>query len=346
MVFLTLAEKERRVKELLEQGKSTREIADEVHISFGVIGSVRRRLFGETEIQTKKDGERTLSTDTKVFKMFEEGKTPIEVTIQLDLKPDDVGRLYKQWWDLKGLDLLNRLYEEIKDEIFEFHAVYCQIKDEGLPAKKVIAAARCIEQLPFLESRLASIQNELQDNENKKQYQVNELCQLHSEKVAAEEELNSLAGLINSHKGEISNHIDHIERLERFIARLKNSQEYQTVRAIAERQVRDVLADNHSILVAAFLGVIKALAKEPDSKLLIIGTLTSPIYDARSGIPPQNYTQLLQAEVLKLAEQLQNQLLAKCVNKTISSTLDGICDKPSFSFDNQCGDRTHLYNRK
>jgi hypothetical protein len=324
MVFLTLAEKERRVKELLEQGKSTREIADEVHISFGVIGSVRRRLFGETEIQTKKDGERTLSTDTKVFKMFEEGKTPIEVTIQLDLKPDDVGRLYKQWWDLKGLDLLNRLYEEIKDEIFEFHAVYGQMKDEGLPAKKVIATARCIEQLPFLESRLATIQNELQDREDKKQYQLNELCQLRSEKFAVEEELKSLAGLINGHKREISNHIDHIQRLERFIARLKNSREYQTVRAIAERQVRNVLADNHSILVAAFLGVIKALSREPDSKLLIIGSLTSPIYNPRSGVPPQNYTQLLQAEVLKLAEQLQNQLLTKCVNKTISSTLDTI----------------------
>lgn len=46
---------DKRVKELLEQGKSTREFADEVHISFGVIGSIRRRLFGETEAQTEND---------------------------------------------------------------------------------------------------------------------------------------------------------------------------------------------------------------------------------------------------------------------------------------------------
>ncbi|MDP9287683.1 MAG: dihydroxy-acid dehydratase [Thermoproteota archaeon] len=57
-------------------------------------------------------------------------------------------------------------------------------------------------------------------------------------------------------------------------------------------------------------------------------------------------SQLLQAEVLKLAEQLENQLLAKCVKKTISSTLNGIYDEPSFSFDNQYGDRTHVHNRK
>jgi DNA-binding CsgD family transcriptional regulator len=93
MVILTKAEKERRVKELLEQGKSTREIADEVHMSFGDIGSIRRRLFGETEVQTKNEGEVTVSTDTKVFKMFEQGKTPIEVAIELDLKSDSVARL-------------------------------------------------------------------------------------------------------------------------------------------------------------------------------------------------------------------------------------------------------------
>lgn len=330
MPFLTRPEKEKRVRELLEQGKSTREIADEVHMSFGDIGSIRRRSSGETEAQTKNVGEITLSIDTKVFKLFEQGKTPIEVAIQLDLKPNDVARLYREWWDLKGLELLNRLYEETKDEIFEFHAVYSQIKEEGLPATKVIAAARSIEQLPFLESRLTTIQNELQDLESKKQYQLNELGLIHSEKVATEEELKSPAGLINSHKRDISNHIDHIQRLERIIVRLKNSQEYRTVRAIAERQARDILADNQSIIVAAFLGVIRALAKEPDLKLLIVGSVTSPIYDPRYGVP-KNYVQMLQAEVLKLAEQLQNELLAKCMDGTMSSALDTMYNQRQFS---------------
>lgn len=332
MVIPTRADKERRVKELLEQGKSTREIAEEVHMSFADIGSIRRKLYGETEAQAKNVGQITLSTDTKVFKLFEQGKTPIEVAIELDLKSDFVARLYKEWRELNGLELLNRLYEESKDEIFEIHAVYSQIKEEGLPARKVIAAARCIEQLPFLESRLTTIQNELQDIESKKQYELNELGQLRSETVSAEEELKSLDGLINSRKRDISNLIDQAKQLERFIARLRNSQEYQTVRWIAERQARDILADNQSILIAAFLGVIRALAKEPDLKALIIGSLTSPIYDPRYGVPPQNYTQLLQAEVLKLAQQLQNDLLSKCMNGTLSSALDTLNDQPSWSF--------------
>ena len=69
MPFLNRAEKEKRVKELLEQGKSTREIADEVQISFRDIGSIRRKLSGETEAQAKAKGEESI--DTQIFKLSE-----------------------------------------------------------------------------------------------------------------------------------------------------------------------------------------------------------------------------------------------------------------------------------
>jgi DNA-binding NarL/FixJ family response regulator len=70
VAFLTRADKERRVKELLEQGKSTREIADEVHMSFRDIGFIRRKFLEETDAQTKNVGEITLSTDTQAFKLI------------------------------------------------------------------------------------------------------------------------------------------------------------------------------------------------------------------------------------------------------------------------------------
>lgn len=134
--------------------------------------------------------------------------------------------------------------------------------------------------------------------------------------------MNSLASLITSHKQEISVLINRIEQLERNIARLKNTREYHTVQSVAEQEVRDVLADKQYILLSAFLGVIHALSKEPDLKFLISGSQISPMYDPRTRVPPQNLIQSLQEDVLKLAYQFQNHLLAKCVDRTISSTLD------------------------
>ncbi len=327
--FLT-SEKERRVKELLEQHKSTRDIAKELHISFKDIGAIRRKIFGETETQANNEVKPTLSTDSRVFQMFEEGKTPVEVTIQLDLNSDEVSRLYRKWWDLKGLELLNDLYQDIKEELFDFHSLYLQIKDEGLSVNKVIAAARCKEQLPFLERRLCSVQDELMNIESKKQHQLNELDLLQSKKIAAEKDLTSLVWLVDNHKQEISNLIDLIKRLERLVALLKSSRVYQAVQAIAEQRISEILEDNYSILVTALLGVIQALAKEPDLRILMTCSQTSPIYDPRSGVPPQNYVQLLQQHTLKLAQELQNKLLTKCLDDTMS-VIDSLDYEPPYS---------------
>ncbi len=119
-------EREKRVIELLEQRKSTRYIAKEVNMSFSEIGSIKRRHYGEAKVETKKEEGSgvALSKDTKVFKLFELGKTPIQVTIELDLKSDEVSRLYKQWLELKHLHEVKQLYEERKqdDDISELLA--------------------------------------------------------------------------------------------------------------------------------------------------------------------------------------------------------------------------------
>ena len=80
--FLTSGEKEKRVKEILDLHKSTRDIAKEVHLSFKDIGAIRRKIFGATEAQSKNKKRPTLSTDSRVFQI-EEGKTPIKVTIAI-----------------------------------------------------------------------------------------------------------------------------------------------------------------------------------------------------------------------------------------------------------------------
>jgi transposase len=72
-VLLSREERERRLIELYEQGKSSREIAKEVHMSFGDIASIIRRHSGEAKAETRKEEGSgvVLSKDTQVFKLFE-----------------------------------------------------------------------------------------------------------------------------------------------------------------------------------------------------------------------------------------------------------------------------------
>jgi hypothetical protein len=94
--MLSRTEKEQRVIELYQQGKTIREIAQEVHMSFGNIGSIIRKVTGlDGDGDKPKDQEQdkastTLSKDYQAFKLFSEGKKPLDVAVTLDLKADDV----------------------------------------------------------------------------------------------------------------------------------------------------------------------------------------------------------------------------------------------------------------
>src|SRR5919198_998404 len=107
-MFTSRAEKESRVIHLYNEGKTIREIAREVHMSFGDIGSIIKKVNGD-------DNKKTLSIEAQAFQLFLDGKEPIEAAITLDLNANEVERLYKEFWRLIGLHELNFAYEEIKD---------------------------------------------------------------------------------------------------------------------------------------------------------------------------------------------------------------------------------------
>ena len=112
---MTAGQKEKStLLELYKQGKTIREIAQEVHISFVNIGCIIKKEKGDIdayESTEQQKGNNNVSTDTQAFKLFLEGKKPIEVAIKLDLGADEVNRLHQQFWRLERLQL-TLMYQE------------------------------------------------------------------------------------------------------------------------------------------------------------------------------------------------------------------------------------------
>jgi transposase len=86
-------EKEKRVIELHLHGKTIREIAKEVHMSFRDISKLIKSYYKKTRIQqNKKEQENSqsskikkLSKSSQAYELFLKGKTPVQVAIDLDL---------------------------------------------------------------------------------------------------------------------------------------------------------------------------------------------------------------------------------------------------------------------
>ena len=84
MVF-TRSEKEELVKQLYEEGKTIREIAKVVHMSFTDISATIKKVTGDSS----SDDKPTISKETEALKLFMEDKTPIEVAVITGSTSDD-----------------------------------------------------------------------------------------------------------------------------------------------------------------------------------------------------------------------------------------------------------------
>jgi DNA-binding NarL/FixJ family response regulator len=110
--MLTRQEKERLVIDLYNQGMTIRDIAREVRISFRDIGLILKKASGE--MKEKQDRKQPLlSPSSQAYKLFSEGKTPIEVAIKLDLDESKTTKYYEEYLNLKQMHELRMVYDEI-----------------------------------------------------------------------------------------------------------------------------------------------------------------------------------------------------------------------------------------
>ena len=133
-MLISKKEKEKLVIQLAHEGKTTREIAKQVHISLRDIGTIIRKETGDDkedliakEKQEHDDEQqngrekqkrlKSLSPNARSFQMFKD-KMPFEdVAIELDLDTDAVLFYYEDYLRLLKMDWLVKIYKDLKSDL-------------------------------------------------------------------------------------------------------------------------------------------------------------------------------------------------------------------------------------
>ncbi|MGA8082734.1 MAG: hypothetical protein WB988_12810 [Candidatus Nitrosopolaris sp.] len=144
--LLNREEKEQYVVQLYKEGRSVREIAKQMHTSFRDIGDITNNV--KLEVEREKGyityvPEQEIDTEPKskvsqAFKLFSEGKTPVEVVISLDLPADEVRAIYREFWELNGMYKLAQIYDEAKYDLHSLLRLYKIVKDLGMEEHEII----------------------------------------------------------------------------------------------------------------------------------------------------------------------------------------------------------------
>jgi hypothetical protein len=351
MTILTRQERERLVLELYNQGKTYREISKEARISPRDIGVILNKVIEEKKREGLKEQDyavknqnqqeqQLLSVSAQAYKLFSEGKTPLEVAIALNLGESEATKFYREYWKLKQLHNLNMVYEELRGDIEPFLRLYKLAKRKGISVKQVVnLLAIANNDLPAVEKQLKRLRNDMSMLQFQKRIDERNLYQLKNQIAATTKLLNSFRISCRRERREIEKLYNEKARLEALVTQFKNNNEecLNKIKQAAYKEVKSVLNDSKLLLKVATLSIIEALRGNPELCNFVLystSVVTASSTNYGSNYLPlmssggqqqqqQSFNDTYTALILEEAEKLYNKLTTELTNRVIAASAAG-----------------------
>ena len=191
-VILNKKEKEELVIKLHQENKTIRQIAEIVHMSFKDIGVIIRRIDGRANDDDDDIDLGNKSKETKALWLFESGKRPIDVAIDLDMPYSEVVELQEEHWALHQLYELPLVYQELKYDFDSFFELFKILKRNKMLSEKYIMKflRYANEDLPNLEKRCQQLSDDVLELQFRKKKLGDEVATQCSSITQLEKSLN------------------------------------------------------------------------------------------------------------------------------------------------------------
>jgi hypothetical protein len=160
MMSFTRWKKEQLVLDLYSQGKTAKEIAKTVHMSFRDIGTIIHEQEEKQGIKEVQAQQQYLSSEA--YRLFSKCKTPVRVAIELNLRQPEATALHAEYCKLTNLENLYQIYEDLKGDVEPFAELYRLTKAAGMvpqDVNKLLTIAN--HYLPSLQNRYDDLKKQL-----------------------------------------------------------------------------------------------------------------------------------------------------------------------------------------
>jgi uncharacterized protein YerC len=318
MTILTRQERERLVLELYNQGKTYREISKEARISPRDIGVILNKVMEEKteglkeednpnlEKNQEQEEQQHLSPSAQAYKLFSEGKTPLEVSIALNLRDSEATTFCREYWRLRQLHNLSTVYEEIKDDITSFLKLYKLANAKGMGVQQVVdILAIANNDLPAIEERFKRLRNDVSMLQSQKRIYERNLYQLNNQIAPTTRLLNSFRISCERERREIEYLQNEMTRLNVLVTQFKNNNEeyLDKIKQAVEESAKTILTNSKILLNFATASVIESLRRNTELCNFVLNDISN-----------NNDT----AVILEESEKVYNELITKLTNSVIA----------------------------
>jgi hypothetical protein len=280
----------------------------------------------ERKEETLDKDDKNLAPYTKAYKLFSEGKRPIQVALILKIPEAEVTKYYIEYLRLTQLTDLPLIFKELGVKGISVFLILTQkALAENLKTDEVLNLLKLAnDKLPKLEDKIEKMQvkydilkYEVEDRED--------LLYRYNEKIArAKLIIQQLKKSYQEIKIEFSNIYNENQRLHKLTYEFKhNDKGYLEVQNIAEDKVKTFLTGNNAmkLLEFALVAVTEGLRQDPQRQPLTEKTHPLQNYDFKIGQSPfQNiydYPHTAKEKVLEFANKIYNELVEGLTDATI-----------------------------
>ena len=180
-IHLNKFEKEKRVIELHLAGKTIREIAKEVHMSFTPISNIIKACERKKELQAKREVNNQSSQikkpflSSRAFKLFSDGKKPTEVVIELDIPPEKVEKLWSQFLKSERMEECYEFFQMCQYDIPTFLTIDNFMKRNNISGKDIANVLRKANSVINLNQTISNLKREIEKlTQTKYNYSLNQ----------------------------------------------------------------------------------------------------------------------------------------------------------------------------
>jgi DNA-binding CsgD family transcriptional regulator len=319
----TPAEKEEYVLDMLERGYSYPQIMRECHVSPSTISSVKKKFFGDDASKNASQ----ISKETQAIKLFNEGKKPIEVAIQLDIATDYVFQFYNNFQRLRNLEAFISSYEHVRGNIQPYLQLFDLMDGLGMTPEQVAQQVKYGNNLPYLESIHSSMMNSIWVLQSKRHFSESQLAYVWNQLKQYKTSLELYDNESQKMRNELMTLDSEINSRKTLLQNFDNDEGYVRIKDAAKKETKLLIQDNQISCAVTLSATLEAIRRYPDNQALISDIISSRNYSTSSN---QQSLKSHAPQLLRLMENVQNEIaeqMSVIVSKSMMNT-DILNDDP------------------
>ena len=336
-MFISKEEKERHVIDLYSQGKTYRQIAEEVRISPNDIHAILKKKEEDEKnnsaVTNNQKEQQELSS--KGYKLFSEGKTSVQIATTLNLRETEMTKLYREYCKLKRQDILNLIDKETNGKLGSYFKLYKQlIKEKGMTIDQVVNVVEiAIHKLPHMESLYGQVKDQVYKLQATRQLLSNDIEDLKYKISLLDKITFSSEQDCKRKQRQVQELIDQKNILEKLIANILNGEGYSKLRQVVIESVKAVLSEKKELISISFVPLIQTLKADPQMVKLIQNIPSandSKQHEDNDNNNVIKYLELKKDRILDLSEKNYENLVEVLTNSAINNATHASSTSPFF----------------